>query len=250
MNIDFTGQVGLVTGGTRGIGGQIARDLLNLGAEVVITGRSNESISQCEQSLDPALRDTARFLCVDFSDRTSTEAFLSEIRKLEKIDLCVNNAGINRINYIDETLVEDWDDIAAVNLTAPFLITREVSAIMKRNRYGRIINIGSIFGHLSKEKRSIYSATKFGLKGLTVSVSNELARYNILVNTVSPGFVLTDLTRSILSEQEMKELQEQIPAKRLAEPVDISRTVLFLASTLNTYITGQNIIVDGGFVNV
>ena len=121
---------------------------------------------------------------------------------------------------------------------------------MIANKYGRIVNIASIFGVISKEKRAVYSATKFGIHGLTVGCSNDLAKYNVLVNTVSPGFVLTDLTRKNLSVSEMEELSNQIPIKRLAEPADISNVVIFLMSNLNQYLTGQNIIVDGGFTNV
>ncbi len=146
--------------------------------------------------------------------------------------------------------MEDFDDIMAVNLKAPFMITRVVAKIMKKNGYGRIVNISSIFGHISREKRSIYSTTKFGLRGLTVAASNELARYNVLVNSVSPGFVLTELTEKILTEEERAEIKSRIPAGRFALPEEISKAVLFLASSLNTYIAGQDIIVDGGYVNV
>jgi 3-oxoacyl-[acyl-carrier protein] reductase len=120
---------------------------------------------------------------------------------------------------------------------------------MKKNHYGRIINIGSIFGTVSRAKRSIYSVTKSGIHGLTVAVSNELAPFGVLVNTVSPGFVLTDLTRKNLTEKERLELAKQIPVGRLALPQDISRVVVFLASDLNTYLTGKNITVDGGFID-
>ena len=121
---------------------------------------------------------------------------------------------------------------------------------MKTAKYGRIINIASIFSKISKERRSVYSATKFGIHGLTVGVSNDLSRFNILVNTVSPGFIMTDLTKKNLSSNEIEMLTQQIPAKRMGETKDIANTVIFLASHFNTYITGQNIIVDGGFVNV
>ena len=168
----------------------------------------------------------------------------------ERIDVCINNAGINRINYIDETLLEDWDDIITVNLKAPFMVIREIAKTMKNNKYGRIVNIASIFGVVSRIKRSIYSASKFGLRGLTLSAANELARYNILVNSVSPGFVSTELTKSILTKEEMSKLVDEIPAGRLAKPDEISRVVIFLASSLNTYIVGQNIIADGGYINV
>jgi 3-oxoacyl-[acyl-carrier protein] reductase len=122
--------------------------------------------------------------------------------------------------------------------------------MMIKNGYGRIVNIASIFGVISKEKRAVYSATKFGIHGLTVGCSNDLARFNILVNTVSPGFVLTDLTRKNLSIIEMELLSNQVPIKRMAETSDISNVAVFLLSNLNQYLTGQNIIVDGGFTNV
>ena len=186
----------------------------------------------------------------DFRRWTEMDQFLLKVKQMKRIDICINNAGINRINPIDETLVEDWDEISAVNLDAPFLITREVSSIMKNNNYGRIINISSIFGVISKAKRVLYSMSKFGLHGLTVSSAIDLAPYNILVNAVSPGFVNTELTRRILGPEEMKRMVKEIPMGRLAETKEISNAVLFLASDINTYITGQNIIVDGGFVNV
>ena len=121
---------------------------------------------------------------------------------------------------------------------------------MKDRHYGRVINIASIFSVISKPKRALYSMTKFGLCGLTVASALGLAPYNVLVNSVSPGFVLTDMTRSILSQEEMKELSSQVPLGRFAKPEEISKLILFLASDLNTYLTAQNIVVDGGFTNV
>lgn len=137
-----------------------------------------------------------------------------------------------------------------VNLKAPFLITKTVGRKMKRQGYGRIVNIASVFGVVSREQRAAYSSSKFALRGLTMAVSNELARHNVLVNAVSPGFILTDLTRRILSEQEIVDLAQQIPMRRFGKPEEIAKVVLFLASSMNTYLTGQNIIVDGGYVNV
>ena len=137
-----------------------------------------------------------------------------------------------------------------MNITTPLFITREISRIMKKNKYGRIVNISSIFGSISKQKRVLYSMSKFAIQGLTVASSLDLAKYNILVNSVSPGFVHTDLTESILSKKEMDQLANQVPLGRFARPKEISKAVMFLASKDNTYITGQNIIVDGGFVNI
>lgn len=247
MKIDFTRQTVLITGATRGLGEKMADDFAQLGAHLILTGSDKTKINMLNKKNKNPLK---KYYAVDFSNRKSTQLFIKKLDKYRRIDVCINNAGINRINYIDETLIKDWDDLMAVNLEAPFMITRKISKIMKRNRYGRIINISSVFGVNSKEKRSIYTITKFGIRGLTVSSAIELAPYNVLVNTVSPGFVLTDLTKRILGKKGMKEMAKQVPMGRLALPEEISKVVLFLASKYNTYITGQNIIVDGGFINV
>ena len=250
MEIDFRGQVALVTGGTRGIGRQIADDLFDLGADLILTGTNEERIEELNRSMPAEKKKRVKYIVADFRDIENIKKFTEEITAYKKIDVCINNAGINRINFLDETLIQDWDDILTVNLKAPFMIIRAIATSMKKSNYGRIVNIASIFGVVSRVKRSIYSASKFGLRGLTVSAANELAKYNVLINSVSPGFVLTELTKSILSEKEMEELALQVPAGRLATPDEISRVVVFLASSLNTYMAGQNIIVDGGYINV
>jgi|APSaa5957512535_1039671.scaffolds.fasta_scaffold82505_2 NAD(P)-dependent dehydrogenase (short-subunit alcohol dehydrogenase family) len=250
MEINFSNQTALITGATRGIGKQIAEDLVRLGANLILTGTKKDQIEMLNEASKEDDKGKREYYCVDFTNAESAETFMEELKNYDKIDICINNAGINKIDYIDEARTEDWDDIISVNLKAPFMVIREVSKIMKKNGYGRIINIASILGVISKEKRSIYSSSKFGITGMTMAVSNELAKYNVLVNAVSPGFVLTDLTKRILGKKEMETLEAQIPAQRLAEPSDISNVVLFLASTFNTYITGQNIIVDGGYVNI
>jgi NAD(P)-dependent dehydrogenase (short-subunit alcohol dehydrogenase family) len=249
MHNSFKNKTILVTGATRGIGKQIADDLYNLGACLLLTGTNIEEIKMLNEAAK-SLGESKKYFCVDFSDAASVEQFLTELRFIVKIDGLVNNAGINRLNYIDQAVDSDWDNMLSVNLSTPFKIIREVSVKMKKQQHGRIVNVASIFSKISKERRSVYSATKFGLHGLTVGVSNDLARYNILVNTLSPGFVLTDLTKNNLSEKEIKELSSIIPARRLAEVKDISNVALFLLSDINQYLTGQNIIVDGGFTNI
>lgn len=250
MKIDFKGQIVLVTGATRGIGKTIADDLLGLGAKLILTGNNKTQVDALNKEAKMK-RLPKKYYAVDFSKRENLISFLDIIKeKYKRIDVCINNAGINRIGFIEEAMTEDWDDIMAVNLEAPFMLTRGIGNIMKRNGYGRIVNISSIFGIVSKAKRSIYSISKFGIRGLTVSSAIDFAPHNILVNTVSPGFVDTELTRRVLGEAEMKKMAKQIPLGRLAVPSDISSVVTFLSSRLNTYITGQNIIVDGGFVNV
>lgn len=245
MKITFEGQVVLVTGATRGIGNQIAREFAGLGATLIMTGTKDAPVGV------PGIEGNRHaFYAVDFANEQGTAQFLQDLDRYDKIDVCVNNAGINRIGPVEEMGEQDWGEIMNVNLKAPFLITKIVGRKMKRQGYGRIVNIASVFGVVSRERRAAYSSSKFALRGLTMAVSNELARHNVLVNAVSPGFILTDLTRRILSEQEIADLVQQIPMRRLGKPEEIAKVVLFLASSMNTYLTGQNIIVDGGYVNV
>lgn len=248
MNIDFEGQVVVVTGATRGIGKQLADDFEELGAQLIVTGTDPAEVDALNRASGKRRRRT--YHAVDFRHADSLKGFVDELARAERIDVCINNAGINRLNPIDETLDEDLREIMAVNVEAPVLITRAVSRVMKRHNYGRIVNISSIWGSIGKPKRSVYSVSKFAIRGLTVGAAVDLAPYNVLVNTVSPGFVLTDLTRQNLSEQEISELARQVPVGRFAEPAEIAKAVLFLASAENTYITGQNLVVDGGFVHV
>ena len=228
MKINFQDKVILVTGSTRGIGKQIADDFESLGGNVTRFGTDD----------------------VDFLNFDSTNSFINSLSNLDTIYICVNNAGINRINYLEDISIEDYDEILRVNLYAPFLVSQAVSKVMKKNKYGRIINVSSIWGTKTKEQRTSYTTSKAGLIGMTKTMSVELAKYNILVNSVSPGFTSTELTKSILSEGDIKQLSEQVPLGRFASVDEISKVVLFLCSDLNTYINGQDIKIDGGFTNV
>jgi 3-oxoacyl-[acyl-carrier protein] reductase len=249
MNLNFAGKTILVTGGTRGIGKQIADDLALLGAKLILTGTHPEQIAELNQIAHNNNLNKI-YYCLDLLNKKSLDNFIENLEAYQKIDGLINNAGINRLNFINDIIEDDWDDMLAVNLSAPFKLLKAVSKKMIIHQYGRVINIASIFSKISKEKRSVYSATKFGLHGLTVGVSNDLARHNIMINTLSPGFVMTDLTRKNLSQIEIEQLANQVPAKRLGEVKDISNVAVFLLSEMNTYLTGQNIIVDGGFTNV
>ena len=241
MKLDFENQTVLVTGATRGIGNRIANDMLAAGASVIATGTTKESLELLSEDFNK--------FCVDFLDPDSIGKFISFLSD-KKIDVCVNNAGINKISPIASIDQNDWDTIVEVNLTTPFKILKAVSTNMKRNNYGRVVNVSSIWGTIGKEQRVCYSSSKFGLMGLTVSSAAELAKYNVLINSVSPGFTLTDLTRRILGEDEIKKISKTIPMRRMADPSEISKVVMFMCSDLNSYISGQNIIVDGGFTNV
>lgn len=167
--------------------------------------------------------------------------------KGQHVDILINNAGINILNQIEDIGQETIDSMFHVNLIAPLILIQKTVPFMKKQQYGRIINISSIWGVRSKEFRTLYSATKFGLNGITKALSRELGEYNILVNSVCPGFVNTELTKKNISFSEQEEIKKSIPLKRFAEPSEIANIVEFLISDKNTYITGQTIVIDGGF---
>ena len=181
MNHPLTGRSALVTGGTRGIGAAIATRLLAEGASVTITGTRPEA----------TFPEGCLYRAVDFANRTATEEFAAELADWD-LDILVNNAGINKIGHFSQLNTADFDRIIEVNLRAPFLLCRSVLPGMQRKRWGRIVNICSIFGIVSKEFRAPYSASKFGLDGMTAALAAEVAKEGILANCVSPGFVDTE----------------------------------------------------------
>lgn len=239
--MDFSGKTAVVTGGTRGIGKHIVDLLVDLKCRVFYTGRA-----RCKGK---TARDSSKFyLQLDFTDKKSIFCFLGKIRKIPKIDILVNNAGINMIEPIDKINFSHWQKILEVNLTGAMQLMQEISNSMLKKRIpGRILNISSIFGVISKPKRDSYSASKSGLIGLTKAAALDLAPYGILVNALCPGFTLTDLTQSILSKDDIRSLCMEIPLGRFADQQEIAKIAVFLCSEMNTYMTGQALVVDGGF---
>ena len=246
MKIDFSNKTVIVTGGTRGIGAAIVELFQQCNADIIATGTDTKEIDRLNR--EPS-GSKLKYIHLDFNSNDSVQSFLDFINKRDRIDVLINNAGVNKIATIDKIDEDEWDWINKVNLRGPFLLTKAVSEIMKKQGYGRILNIASIFGVVSKAKRAAYSTTKWGLIGFTKAVALDLAPHNILVNAVSPGFVDTELTRKILGNKEIEKLIDVIPQKRLADAGEIAKIVAFLTSHHNTYITGQNIIVDGGFTS-
>lgn len=250
MKLDFTGQNVLITGATKGIGAAIAALFEEAGASLILTGTNQERIDELNQNNSKQSKDNIRWLQTDFSSEESTRVFLKTIEQIYPIDVLINNAGTNRINPIDQMVTEDLDSLLCINLRAPVLICKTISKAMKKRNYGRIVNIASIWSVITKPGRTAYTTTKSGLAGMTRAIAVDLAPYGILVNTVSPGFINTELTQTTLSPEEQKNLARQVPMNRFAEPEEIARVVLFLSSNQNTYITGQNLMVDGGYTCV
>jgi NAD(P)-dependent dehydrogenase (short-subunit alcohol dehydrogenase family) len=213
----------LVTGGSRGIGAAIVNRLMD------------------EYHIVAPTRDDLDLRCSDSISR------YFEINN--EFDAIVNNAGINIIKPLSEILIEDIRHINAINLEAPLLIAKYCVPYMRSRKWGRIVNISSIWGVKSKAYRTLYSGTKFGLIGYTKSLANELACDNILVNAVCPGFTNTELTASSLSLEQLNSILASVPMHRMASPEEIANVVLFLLSEANSFMTGQAIVVDGGFLS-
>jgi len=246
LKISLNNKIVVITGGTRGIGASMVENFYKAGANIITTGTN---INEVEKLNSNRKNKKIKYYQLDLTSKKSTEKFLDEIIKLKKIDILVNNAGINKIESISKIKLDDWDKINEVNLRGPFILTRAITKIMKKQKQGRILNISSIFGVNSKAKRAAYSATKWGLVGFTKAAALDLSKYNILVNSLSPGFVNTELTQRILGKDKINEIVKTIPLGRLAQANEIALAALFLCSDLNTYITGQNIVVDGGFTS-
>ena len=227
----------LVTGGTRGIGKAIAEKFRKEGHDVFITGTK------------PQPKMASFFIEADFSSEESIKTFLEKIKDIE-FDVLINNAGVNDIKYIEDVSFEDYDNLFNVNLKAPYFLSKICSKHMKKNSRGWILNISSIMSVTSREKRTLYSTSKAALTGMVRALAAELGGDGIMVNCLSPGFTMTELTEQSLSQKEMKEFSSNIPLGRMAEVQEMAEIAYNLCNPKNTYLTGQNIIVDGGITIV
>jgi 3-oxoacyl-[acyl-carrier protein] reductase len=244
MNVDLTGKIAIVTGGSRGIGREIAADLAEVGAKVAILGRDEAKAVAAAQEIGGGARG---YRC-DVSVTSEIETALEHIEKdLGPTDILVNNAGTTRDNLLFRIGEDDWDLVLDTNLKGPFLITKLAARGMIKRRWGRIVNITSVVGLMGNKGQANYAASKAGLIGFTKAVARELASRNVTCNAVAPGYIDTELTRGI-SEEAKQTLQAAIPLARLGTGHDVAAAVLFLASDLASYITGQVIVVDGGMV--
>jgi 3-oxoacyl-[acyl-carrier protein] reductase len=244
LTIDLSGKTAFVTGSTRGIGLAIARTLHAAGAKVAVVGRDLERA----RAVASDLGDRAAGFNCDVADAGQVDAAVAAAEKaLGPIDILVNNAGLTRDNILLRLTDADWDTVLDANLKGAFHTTRATIKGMMKRRFGRIINITSIVGLTGNKGQANYAASKAGLVGLTKSVAKEYASRNILVNCIAPGFIETDMTNA-LPDEARATLLEEIALGRLGRPEDVAGTVLFLASDLAGYITGQVVVVDGGMV--
>lgn len=233
------GRTALVTGGTRGIGRAIAERLIRDGARVIVTGTRPEGSAP----------DGVEYIGADLCDDTELDRLVAAIAA-QPIHILVNNAGINKINPFTDIDLGDFDRIQRVNVRAPLRLCQAVLPFMTANGWGRIVNIGSVFGVISKEERASYSASKCALSGLTTALAVEVAPRGVLANVVAPGFIATDMTRQILGAEGMARMAALVPMKRMGEPSEVAALVSWLASPDNSYVCGQTFVIDGGFTRI
>jgi len=239
------GKVAIVTGASRGIGRSIALALAAEGARIVAVDMAPEGVEALAADIrgrgGEALAVQGNVTLTADAERMVDAA----VEAFGRVDILVNNAGITRDGLLLRMKDEDWDAVLNVNLKGAFLCSRAASKVMAKQRYGRIINIASIVGQMGNAGQANYCASKAGLMGLTKSNARELAKRNVTVNAVAPGFIATDMTEA-LPEKVRQDLAAQIPLERLGSADDIANAVVFLAAERSGYITGQVIGVNGG----
>lgn len=240
--MDFSNQVAVITGSARGIGLAIARRFAVAGAKVVICDIDETGVAEAAAKLPGG----ALGIKADVTNADEVTALFDQtVQELGRVDVVVNNAGITRDNLMLRMKEEDWDMVLDINLKGSFLVTKAASRIMMKQRSGRIVNISSVVGLTGNAGQANYSASKAGLIGLTKSSAKELAARGITVNAVAPGFIETEMTRA-MPDAAKEEFLKQVLINRPGTPDDIASAVMFLASDMASYITGQVITVDGG----
>ncbi len=223
MNRIMESKIALVTGASRGIGKSIKEVLSKDGIEIISPNRNE----------------------LDLSSSESIDKFLSQTSA--DIDIIINNAGILKVGEHNEFSSDDFHEILQVNVVAPFKIISGFVEKMKIHSFGRIVNISSVWGQKSKKGRTLYSSSKAALDALTRSLAIEFASYNILINSVAPGYIETDMLKQCNTEEELSIIRDTIPMKRFGKKIEIAELVRFLSSEYNSYITGQVFTIDGGY---
>ncbi|MGK2945456.1 MAG: 3-oxoacyl-[acyl-carrier-protein] reductase [Desulfuromonadales bacterium] len=238
-------KVAIVTGASRGIGRFIAVALAAKGAKVVASARNVEALESLVAEIRTQGGEAVAVVTDVAVEAEANNLIEQTVATYGRVDILVNNAGITRDGLLLRMKNDDWDAVLDTNLKGAFLCTRAAAKFMSKQRNGRIINISSVVGEMGNAGQVNYSASKAGLLGLTKSVARELARRNVTVNAVTPGFIVTEMTEK-MTEKAREAMTEQIPLGRLGEAEDVANAVLFLASDQSSYITGQVLGVNGG----
>jgi NAD(P)-dependent dehydrogenase (short-subunit alcohol dehydrogenase family) len=243
------GKVALVTGGARGLGRVIADALASAGADVALTAREAENAVRAAEVIATTSTRKSLGLVADVRSHDSVEAMVAQVmEKFGRIDVLVNNAGINIRGPIEELAEDDWDMVVDTNLKGPWLCCRAVGPIMKKQKWGRVINVSSMLGEISMPGRSPYASSKGGLTLLTKTLALEWARDGINVNALCPGPVATEINTPLLNDPAARALMEaNVPLARWGDPVELGPAAVFLASNASSFMTGSTLFIDGGY---
>ena len=245
--MSLSAKVALVTGASQGIGRTCALRLAKDGATVVVAARNHEKLDELVAEITAASGTAAAF-ALDVADEEQIKATAKAvIAQFGKVDILVNNAGITRDQLVMRMKRTDWDAVLQTNLTSAYLCIQAVIGSMLKQRWGRIINITSVFGQMGQAGQANYSASKAGLIGLTMAIAREVGSRNITCNAIAPGFIETAMT-AVLSEEFKQTAVKQIPLGRVGSPDDVASAVAFLASDEASYITGHVLNVNGGML--
>ena len=244
---DLTGKVALVTGAYRGLGFAIAQGLARAGATVVLNGRKQEALDQAAASL-AAQKLKVTTAVFDVTDRDAIDRNVAAIAARHgAIDILFNNAGIQRRGAFADFPKEQWDEIIATNLTAPFIVSQAVVPGMIAKKQGKIVHIASLMSDLARPTVVPYTAAKGGVRQLTRGMAVELAQHNVQVNAIAPGYFATEMNRALIDNAEFNAwVCKRTPAGRWGQPDELAGLAVFLASAGSNYITGQMFVVDGG----
>jgi 3-oxoacyl-[acyl-carrier protein] reductase len=245
--MSLSGRVALVTGASQGIGRTSALRLAKDGASVAVAARNQEKLNELVQEITGA-GGTAAAFALDVADEEQVKATTKAIiAQFGKVDILVNNAGITRDQLVMRMKRADWDAVLQTNLTSAYLCIQAVISSMLKQRWGRIINITSVFGQMGQAGQANYSASKAGLIGLTMAIAREVGSRSITCNAIAPGFIETAMT-AVLSDEFKQTAVKQIPLGRVGSPDDVASAVAFLASDEASYITGHVLNVNGGML--
>ncbi len=243
---DLTGKTALVTGATGGIGGAIARALHRQGATVAISGTRREVLDQ----LAAELGSRVHVLPCNLADKDEVEKLVPSAEELmQKLDILVANAAINKDNLFVQLRDEDWETVINIDLTATFRLMRAATKTMMRRRFGRLIGITSVVGVTGNAGQGNYSAAKAGMIGMVKSVAQEYAKRNVTANCIAPGFITTPMTDK-LNEKQRETILGKVPAGRLGTSEEVAAAAVFLASDEASYVTGQTLHVNGGMAMI
>ena len=245
--MSLSGRVAFVTGASQGIGRACALKLATEGAAVALAARNQDKLNELANEIASS-GGKALACALDVSDEEQVKVSIKNvIDQFGKIDILVNNAGITRDQLVMRMKRADWDAVLQTNLTSAYLCIQQVTSTMLKQRWGRIINITSVFGQMGQAGQANYAASKAGLIGLTMAIARELGSRNITCNAVAPGFIETAMTE-VLGEEFKQNAAKQIPLRRVGSPADVAAAVAFLASDEASYITGHVLNVNGGML--